>query len=74
MNEDNFLPETEPDQGGQRAVRDGGHDPYAHYEGRLRRSVGAEKADRHELLAHNGELLEILGLFGISDGLIEDAK
>ena len=66
------IPETEPDQGGQGAVRDGGHDPDAHHEGRLGRAVGAEKADRDELLAHHAKLLEALGLFGISDGLVDD--
>ena len=68
------MPETEPDQGCQGAVRDGGHDTYAHHEGRLRGAVRAEEADRDELLAHHGELLEALGLFGISDGLIEDVE
>ena len=65
------LPETEPDQGGQGAVRDGGYDPDAHHEGRVLRTIRAEEADRDEFLAHHGELLEILGLFRISDCLID---
>ena len=68
------MPETEPDQGGKGAVRDGGHDTDAHHERRFRRTVGAEEAHRDEFLAHHGELLEIFRLFGISDGLIDNAE
>ena len=65
------MPETEPDQGGQGAVRDGGYDPDAHHEGRVLRTIRAEEADRDEFLAYHGELFEVLRLFGISDSLID---
>ena len=65
-----FPPETEPDEGSQGAVGDGGHYPDAHHQRRSGRAVGAEEAHRDEFFAHHRQLLEVLGLLGVAYCLI----